>query len=91
MITHESHAPERSSYESPHRGAYARFLPAGRRGRAHAVTVATVLAVVVALAGAAGAHAAQRRGEYAQGEVVVKYAAGTSPTAWVSTCEGRSS
>jgi serine protease len=55
-----------------------------------AAAVATALTIAMALAGATRAsveetRANQRRGEYAEGEVVVKYAAKTNTRAWART------
>jgi len=64
-------------------------------GLATVLTIAMTLTGPAAAAGAQATRASARQGTYgespqpagayAQGEVVVKYAAGTSPTAWVQT------
>jgi len=59
----------------------------GRRSRSWAVRLAAALTSAIALAGCAEARAEAPGGEYAPGEVLVKYAPGTSAGAWAASAK----
>ncbi len=86
MITHRTMQPHEDHPRTSSRGRRRRGRVKPRR-RGRTLALATTLAVSLALASAAGAHAAQSEDSYAQGEVVVKYATGTSAGAWAVTAK----